>query len=264
MPFGFHLAMDTLPSGALPRNSAFLPLSGQRGITPAFGYGAPHPGARGTSTLLNNVLLSTQYATVRLPSHVHVRRVAHGLLQPARSSLATGVPGVSRFSRLEFPRMLGVYDSAGSRVDLSFRLPRCSLPPPKTTSAPRRINKFRSSIPGLRVPLSTLRPLPYGGWRMTRGQGGSLVLSYAALSSGRVGTRRGPVLPTSPRSPLSFRTASFPQYGCKAGMSDGAFPGPHLLKPLPAYTDGRLVCGRPSRSSGSDSVVPHCVGPMTR
>ena len=28
---------------------------------PAFGYGAPHPGARGTSTLLNNVLLSTHY-----------------------------------------------------------------------------------------------------------------------------------------------------------------------------------------------------------
>jgi hypothetical protein len=28
---------------------------------PAFGYGAPHPGARGTSTLLKNVLLSTHY-----------------------------------------------------------------------------------------------------------------------------------------------------------------------------------------------------------
>jgi hypothetical protein len=62
MPFGFHLAMDTLPSGVQPRNSTFFPLFGQRGITPAFGYGAPHPVARGTSTLLNNVLLSTQYA----------------------------------------------------------------------------------------------------------------------------------------------------------------------------------------------------------
>ena len=36
-------------------------LSGQRGITPAFGYGAPHLSARGTLTLLNNVLLSTHY-----------------------------------------------------------------------------------------------------------------------------------------------------------------------------------------------------------
>jgi radical SAM superfamily enzyme YgiQ (UPF0313 family) len=61
MPFGFHLAMDTLPSGVQPRNSTFFPLFGQRGITPAFGYGAPHPVARGTSTLLNNVLLSTPY-----------------------------------------------------------------------------------------------------------------------------------------------------------------------------------------------------------
>ena len=67
MPFGFHLTMDTLPSGncraAAPgppwsvsgfRLRARLGLSipstlpGQRGITPAFGYGAPHSGARGT------------------------------------------------------------------------------------------------------------------------------------------------------------------------------------------------------------------------
>ena len=40
---------------------------GQRGITPAFGYGAPHPSARGTSTLLNNALLSAHYEPLRLP-----------------------------------------------------------------------------------------------------------------------------------------------------------------------------------------------------
>jgi len=60
-PFGFHLAVDTLPSGVLPRKPTSSPLSRQRGITPAFGHGTPHPGARGTSTLLNNVLLSTHY-----------------------------------------------------------------------------------------------------------------------------------------------------------------------------------------------------------
>src|SRR5215470_16802394 len=38
--------------------SAFF---GQRGITPAFGYGAPHSSARGTLTLLNNALLNAQY-----------------------------------------------------------------------------------------------------------------------------------------------------------------------------------------------------------
>jgi hypothetical protein len=32
------------------------------------------------------------------------------------------------------------------------------------------------------------------------------------------------MMPTFPRSPLSFRTAGFPQYGWKAGLSDGAFP----------------------------------------
>ncbi|HTF68695.1 MAG TPA: hypothetical protein VK638_39055, partial [Edaphobacter sp.] len=58
MPFGFHLAMDTLPS-AVPTS-----LCGQRVVTPAFGYGAPHLGARGTSTLLNNALLSAHYGRV--------------------------------------------------------------------------------------------------------------------------------------------------------------------------------------------------------
>jgi len=69
MPFGFHLAMDTLPSRELRKR--YSPLSGQRGITPAFGYGAPHPGARGTLTLRNNVLLSTHYDSLGLvdPGH---------------------------------------------------------------------------------------------------------------------------------------------------------------------------------------------------
>jgi len=34
-------------------------------------------------------------------------------------------------------------------------------------------------------------------------------------------------------TPLSFRTAGFPQYGWKAGVSGGAFPGPDQLKPAP-------------------------------
>jgi predicted transposase YbfD/YdcC len=43
--------------------------------------------------------------------------------------------------------------------------------------------------------------------------------------SGRIEARTGlRMMPTSPRSPLSFRTASFPQYGWKVGVSAGAFP----------------------------------------
>jgi hypothetical protein len=54
----------------------FIPsfLSGQRGVTPAFGYSAPHPSAGGTSTLLSNALLSAHYGAVRpWLSHRYVR-----------------------------------------------------------------------------------------------------------------------------------------------------------------------------------------------
>src|SRR6516165_7672978 len=77
MPFGFHLTMDTLPSGELTS------FSGQRGITPAFGYSPPHSRARRTPTFLNNALLSTQYGAVRLLQSVRVRLVAFGLHGPA-------------------------------------------------------------------------------------------------------------------------------------------------------------------------------------
>ena len=52
--------------------------------------------------------------------------------------------------------------------------------------------------------------------------------------SGRIEARTGlRMMPTSPRSPLSFRTAGFPQYGWKAGLSGGAFPSYSQLKPAP-------------------------------
>jgi hypothetical protein len=50
--------------------------SGPRGITPAFGYSAPHSSARGTSTLLSNALLSAHYSAVRLLEDVHAGRTA--------------------------------------------------------------------------------------------------------------------------------------------------------------------------------------------
>src|SRR5205807_6695428 len=43
--------------------------------------------------------------------------------------------------------------------------------------------------------------------------------------SGRRMARTGlRMMPTFPSSPLRFRTAGFPQYGSKAGLSDGACP----------------------------------------
>ena len=85
MPFGFQIALDTLPSGTRATGSrSALAVSGfrlrarlgfsippcfpgQRGITPAFGYGAPHPSAEGTSTPLTHALPSTHYEPLRHP-----------------------------------------------------------------------------------------------------------------------------------------------------------------------------------------------------
>ena len=41
------------------------------------------------------------------------------------------------------------------------------------------------------------------------------------------------MMPTFPRSSLSFRTAGFPQYGWKVGFPSGAFLGDKQLKPAP-------------------------------
>ena len=86
MPFGFQIAPDTLPSGTRATGSrSALAVSGfrlrarlgfsippcfpgQRGITPAFGYGAPHPSAEGTSTPLTHALPSTHYEPLRHPT----------------------------------------------------------------------------------------------------------------------------------------------------------------------------------------------------
>ena len=84
MPFGFQIALDTLPSGTRATGSrSALAVSGfrlrarlgfsippcfpgQRGITPAFGYSAPHLSAEGTSTPMIHALPSAHYAGVRL------------------------------------------------------------------------------------------------------------------------------------------------------------------------------------------------------
>src|ERR1700722_2626004 len=83
-PFGFQIAPDTLSSGIRRatgsrsvlavsgfRLRARLDFSipscspGQRGITPAFGYSAPHPSTEGTSTPMIHALPSAHYAFVR-------------------------------------------------------------------------------------------------------------------------------------------------------------------------------------------------------
>src|SRR3954466_9623551 len=57
----------------------------------------------------------------------------------------------------------------------------------------------------------------------------------APLELGRIAARTGlRMMPTFPRSPRSFRTAGFPQYGWEAGLSGGGLPHGTGVKPLPA------------------------------
>jgi hypothetical protein len=56
-------------------------------------------------------------------------------------------------------------------------------------------------------------------------------------------------MPTFPSSPLKFRTASFPRYGFKASMSDGAFPGRFTVKLAPGMPARRHGLRHPSPAS---------------
>src|SRR5450759_2069112 len=144
MLFGSHLTMDTLPSGKRKRwlqvRLGCVQLSpscpfrllhtflspGPRGITPAFGYGVPHPSARGTSTLPINALLSAHYGLVRLLWRVPVGCAAYRLFRPVsipvRSRCSRGLPVlvhvVSRRARVLRLRRVGqpLASNVASRV----------------------------------------------------------------------------------------------------------------------------------------------------
>jgi hypothetical protein len=82
---------------------------------------------------------------------------------------------------------------------------------------------------------STARPSKL--WRIASGRWAAYLGNVAipAPQSGRIEARTGlRMMPTFPRSPRSFRTAGFPQYGWKAGLSGGAFPDVRGLSLLPA------------------------------
>ena len=83
--------------------------------------------------------------------------------------------------------------------------------------------------------------------------------------SGRIEARTGlRMMPTFPRSPLSFRTAGFPQYGWKAGFPSGAFLDRQRLKPAPGMRRPTSSLHPPFVRLVVTTVVPHCVGPQTR
>ena len=139
--------------------------------------------------------LRRYYAVARLPAAVHGGLMAHRLLLPART-LPAGGDGVSRFSRMEFLCMLGVFDSAGPRLARVFAIARCCLPCCLTPSAPRNA-RFRSSIPSLQIPLSnassaTLPPPSHGsgpGWFATPSLYDSFIRYSMPVYPGAIQTR---------------------------------------------------------------------------
>ena len=81
------------------------------------------------------------------------------------------------------------------------------------------------------------------------------------LWSGRIEARIGlRMMPTFPRSPLSFRTVSFPQYGCKAGFPSGAFLSDQRLKPAPGMRRLTSSLRPPFVHLVVTSIFPYCAG----
>ena len=83
--------------------------------------------------------------------------------------------------------------------------------------------------------------------------------------SGRTMARTGlRMMPTFPSSSLKFRTAGFPQYGFKAGLSDEAFPSDLPVKPAPGMPFASHGLPSPFALSVVVTVSPLNVGPVTR
>ena len=104
--------------------------SGQRGITPAFGYGDPHPSAGGTPTLLTNTLPSAHYEPLRHPLDpgTHgVCRAGYPRDQPSGLPVLLVVPCWHAVTHHP--------GEAGQTCRPAFRPTRASLPPDQAGSA---------------------------------------------------------------------------------------------------------------------------------
>ena len=122
------------------------------------------------------------YAAVRLPVVVHRRRASSDF--PTRPALPlAGDDWLSRFSLNMFPHMLGVLDRAEPvkhfRLFIALSSVAFEL---RRHSRHSGFSPFRSSIPNLCVPLSTLGLLNYFNRPMTRSQTGWLRLVCSGLS----------------------------------------------------------------------------------
>jgi hypothetical protein len=167
--------------------------------------------------------LRRYYEIVRLPGAVHVGLSALCLPRPSHAATGAGNSGLSRFSRMEFPDMLRVLDSAASKDSSRWRCPSCGLPLVRTRSA-RRSGDFGARYLACLYPCLMLHLRPRGRRRQTRGQDGSLLLSCVALSS-TTPCRFIPALSLTPRSSLPAARCPLPalpiraSHGCYWGLT---------------------------------------------
>ena len=160
--------MDTLPSREPPaggsrsalavsgfrlraRLGVSIPpaVSGQRGITPTFGYGDPHPITGGTSTLLSGALLSTHYGLDDYVFFAANPRFQEGLLE------AEYFQGDARFRGMELAMDFAVRPSLWLNMGMEMvqsKLKAIGTPPP-------RIPPLRATF-GLDYHLDRLRIRP--------------------------------------------------------------------------------------------------------
>jgi hypothetical protein len=83
--------------------------------------------------------------------------------------------------------------------------------------------------------------------------------------SGRIEARIGlRMMPTFPRSHLSFRTASFPRYGWKAGFPSSAFLDDQRHKPAPGMRRPTSSLHPPFVRLVVSTIVPLCAGSPPR
>ncbi len=172
------------------------------------------------------------------------------------------------------------YTGSLLRCGLSSCSPPCT---DLTRNFPRPTGTFTPELPASRSPFSSSGITTVATERFHRWDFHPLECQLASLHrlfhplhscrlSGKAMARTGlRMLPTFPSPPLKFRTASFPRYGFKAGISDKAFPKklglPSSFVPT-AFTVYSLLCVRDDarvrhlRASGPNRSTPGALAPV--